>query len=347
MLRRHLARAVWIGLALGLALAGPVRHAPADPLPVKSGKVVLPLTGLAVDLPADKRKNATWMLSGSWSLTDGGAAFDGRDVVDLKVGDKLVAGNWVHIGYFNAGDCAAVVKALDVPDRWTGEKTLWGLKFQVAGGTWDFENNLGKKPAIALCVANAAGGSLLLYHFFLEDKAPVGKAGLAPLARDKFLERVAKAWKSMLGTWEFSQKTPDGGTFRGRSVITSLFGGRVIFATGFLGNENAMGQHSHFTAGIDPESGEWMVWNFDQDGSFTKGPAYFDGNNLVVDWKTANAADGKVIDYRVEYVFHDNGEYTVKVLTPAEKNGTRGTIAEVRYKKVGDQVPAAAETAAK
>lgn len=166
-------------------------------------------------------------------------------------------------------------------------------------------------------------------------------------AREARNERVAKAWKSMLGTWEFSQKTPDGGTFRGRSVITSLFGGRVIFATGFLGNENAMGQHSHFTAGIDPESGEWMVWNFDQDGSFTKGPAYFDGNNLVVDWKTANAADGKVIDYRVEYVFHDNGEYTVKVLTPAEKNGTRGTIAEVRYKKVADQVPSAAETAAK
>lgn len=196
MLRRHLARAVWIGLAFGLVLAGPARTAAADPIPVKSGKVVLPLTGLAVDLPADKRKNATWMLSGSWSLTDGGAAFDGRDVVDLKVGDKLVAGNWVHIGYFNAGDCAAVVKELDVPDRWTGEKTLWGMKFQVAGGTWDFENDLGKKPAIALCVANADGGSLLLYHFFLEDKAPVGKAGLAPIVRDKFLERVAKAWKA-------------------------------------------------------------------------------------------------------------------------------------------------------
>jgi hypothetical protein len=162
-------------------------------------------------------------------------------------------------------------------------------------------------------------------------------------------ERVAKAWKSMLGTWEFSQKTPDGGTFRGRSVIASLFGGRVIFATGFLGNKKAMGQHSHFTAGIDPESGEWMVWNFDQDGSFTKGAAYFEGDNMVVDWKTANAADGKIIDYRVEYVFHDNGEYTVKVLTPAEKNGSRGTVAEVRYKKVADvlQPASGAEAAAK
>lgn len=155
-------------------------------------------------------------------------------------------------------------------------------------------------------------------------------------------ERIAKAWKSMLGTWEFSQKTPKGETFRGRSVIASLFSGRVIFATGFLGNDKAMGQHSHFTAGVDPQSGEWMVWNFDQDGSFTRGPMYFDGDTMVVDWTTANAADGKLIDYRVEYVFHEDGDYTVKVLTPAEKDGSRGKIAEVRYKKVADAVRDAA-----
>ena len=157
-------------------------------------------------------------------------------------------------------------------------------------------------------------------------------------------ERVAKAWKSMLGTWEFSQKTADGGTFRGRSVIASLFGGRVIFASGFLGNDKSMGQHSHFTAGVDPQSGEWMVWNFDQDGSFTRGPVYFDGERMVVDWTTANAADGKLIDYRVEYTFHEDGDYTVKVLTPAEKTGSRGTVAEVRYKKVGDAVGVGNET---
>ena len=89
-------------LGLGL-LASPLA---ADPLPVRSGKVVLPITGLAVDLPKDARKTATWALSGSWSLSNGGASFDGRDVIDQKVGDKLVAGNWVHVGYFDAGECA-------------------------------------------------------------------------------------------------------------------------------------------------------------------------------------------------------------------------------------------------
>jgi uncharacterized protein YndB with AHSA1/START domain len=151
-------------------------------------------------------------------------------------------------------------------------------------------------------------------------------------------ERIANAWKSMLGTWEFSQKTPKGDTFRGRSTIAAHFGGRVIFASGFLGNDKKLGHHSHFTAGVDPESGEWMVWNFDQDGSLTRGPVHFDGDTMVVDWTTANATDGKLIDYRVEYVFHEDGEYTVRVLTPPEKNGSRGTIAEVRYKKVGDAV---------
>ncbi len=180
-------------LGLGL-LARPLA---AEPLPVRSGKVVLPITGLAVDLPKDARKNATWALSGSWSLSNGGAAFDGRDVIDLKVGDKLVAGNWVHVGYFDAGECAKVVQELDVPDRWTAQQKLWGQDFQVAGGTWDFENDLGKRPAIALCAAGAGGSSLLLYHFFLEPKPPTTtKAALAAIAKDKLLPRVTKAWST-------------------------------------------------------------------------------------------------------------------------------------------------------
>lgn len=182
-------------LALVVGVASLARPLAADPVPVRSGKVVLPITGLAVDLPKDARKNATWALSGSWSLSAGGASFDGRDVVDQKVGDTLVAGNWIHIGYFDAGDCAKVVQELDVPDRWTARQKLWGQDFQVAGGTWDFQNDLGKKPAVALCATGPGGSSLLLYHFFLEAKPPsTSKAALAALAKDKLLPRVTKAW---------------------------------------------------------------------------------------------------------------------------------------------------------
>ncbi|HVV84226.1 MAG TPA: hypothetical protein VHE35_14235 [Kofleriaceae bacterium] len=177
--------------------AAPAPEAPEwTPVPMRAGKVVLPITGLAIELPKDARKTATWMLSGSWSLGDDGTSFDGRDVIDQKLGDKLVAGNWIHIGYFNAGACEKVVQELDVPDRWTSEADLWGLHFQVAGGTWDFESELGKAPAVALCTATADGQSLLLYHFFLEDRPPTGTAGVDVLAKDRLLERVARAWKA-------------------------------------------------------------------------------------------------------------------------------------------------------
>ncbi len=195
-MRRHrVVLGAWVAVALA-ALAAPASRAVADPIAVRSGKVVLPITGLAIELPRDPRKAATWKLSGSWSLTDGGAAFDGRDVVDLEVGGKLVAGNWIHLGYFNAGGCAAVVEELDVADRWRAEADLYGLHFQVAGGTWDFENDLGKVPALALCTPAERGGSLLLYHFFLEARPPAGKAGIAVIAKDKLLDRVARAWKA-------------------------------------------------------------------------------------------------------------------------------------------------------
>ncbi|HTJ41547.1 MAG TPA: hypothetical protein VL463_05600 [Kofleriaceae bacterium] len=184
---RHL-----VAVALVLSAATASR---ADPLRVRSGRVILPITGLAIDLPKDPRKTATWSLSGSWSLSDGGASFDGRDVIDQKLGDDIVNGYWVHIGYFNAGACDAVVNELAVPDRWTAQKELWGAQFAIAGGTWDFENELGKHPVMAMCTSTSNGASLLLYRFLMDPKAPAGAAGLSALAKDTLLPRVVKAWK--------------------------------------------------------------------------------------------------------------------------------------------------------
>jgi len=166
-----------------------------DPIEVASGPVVLPLTGLAIELPKDSRAGAVWSLSGSWSFTDSGASFDGRDVIDQKVGGKLVSGTWVHLGYFNAGDCGAVVKELDVPDRWTAERDLWGHRWSVASGTWDFGNSLGKAPVVALCAPRPGRASLLLYRFFVGDTTTLSmEARLAMLTKDKLLERISSAW---------------------------------------------------------------------------------------------------------------------------------------------------------
>lgn len=184
----------------GAAQPPPEPTAPAlavTPRKVAAGKVVLPLTGLAIELPRDKRKGATWSLTGSWSLTGGGASFDSRDVVDLEVDGTLVAGNWIHVGYFDAGACAKVVEELAVPDRWTATKTLWGASFAIAGGTYDLGGALGKVPAVAMCAGPADGARLLVYHFFLERKPPKpGAPSVAALGKDKLLEQVVKAWRA-------------------------------------------------------------------------------------------------------------------------------------------------------
>jgi hypothetical protein len=188
---------ILVGSCLGLALISALpRVAAAEPVAVKSGKVTLAITGLAIELPKDARKSATWLVSGSWSLSNEGKSYDGRDVIDQKVGGKLVRGNWIHVGYFDAGECAAVVKEMEVTERWTGAADLYGAHFAAAGGMWTFEGELGTVPAIALCTPGPRGQSLLLYHFFLQPGAPVGEAGLAALAKDKLLERVTKAWKA-------------------------------------------------------------------------------------------------------------------------------------------------------
>ena len=80
---------------MGVATSG-------DPIAVRSGAMVLPVSGLALDLPVDPRADFAWSLSSSYALSDNGTSFDGRDVIDEKVKDELVAGTWVQVGYFDA-----------------------------------------------------------------------------------------------------------------------------------------------------------------------------------------------------------------------------------------------------
>lgn len=189
-LRSLIAPSLLASLA-SLAFAG---AAHADPIEKPPGKVVLPLSGLEVNLPKDARKGFRWALSGSYSYIDGGKSFDGRDVIDGKVGDKLVSGSWVHVGYFDAGDCGKVVAELDVPDRWTAESDLFGQHWSVAGGTWDFGDPLGKAPAIALCASKPNRASLLLYHFFLADRDLDKDKVLAAVGKVALFAEVTKAW---------------------------------------------------------------------------------------------------------------------------------------------------------
>lgn len=186
-----------VALALVLVVVPVAAAADAriESVEVAPGATVLPITGLQIVLPKDSRAGFTWNLSSSYSLTDGGASFDGRDIVDEKVNGALVAGNWVVTGHFAAEDCAAVLAGVALADAWSEERTLYRLPFSVRGGTFDFGNDLGKAPSVAVCTRRADGSSLLLQHFFLDRTAVTTRESImAELPKLKVFGSAAKSW---------------------------------------------------------------------------------------------------------------------------------------------------------
>lgn len=168
-----------------------------QPLELKSGKVELPLSGLKIDLPA-QGKGHTYKVSSSFSLEQG---FDARDVIDEAIDGKLVAGTWVLVGYFTAGDCKAVVGATVLESAWEAELSLHDLAFTVRGGVFAFDGELGKVPAAVLCaerpkIEPGTRKALLLYHYFIGmDLETPREDLLATLRKRPAVERSIKSWK--------------------------------------------------------------------------------------------------------------------------------------------------------
>ncbi|MRR17484.1 MAG: hypothetical protein EG826_13610 [Deltaproteobacteria bacterium] len=154
----------------------------AAPLSIRGGKVVLSLSGLEIDLPPAPA-GVTYKVSGSWSLHD--ASFDGRDVVDELKDDVLTAGNWVHVGYFDAGDCGQAVAEAKLDQSWKTDLSLWGAQWKVRGGIFTFDGALGRKPAVALCTKKDRTKSILLYRFFIDQPESMTRAAM--------LDALAKA----------------------------------------------------------------------------------------------------------------------------------------------------------
>lgn len=155
-------------VALAAFAAFPLRAAKPIIIPEAGGRVTLPTTGLALALP--EQKGVTRKIVGRWNLMEGGATFWNRDIIDeFDSEDKLITGDWVTIGYFDAGEAAAVVKEATLTEDWETSTDLWGLHWHVRGGNYDFTGSLGVKPAIVLATTPGKGKpSLLLYHYFIK-----------------------------------------------------------------------------------------------------------------------------------------------------------------------------------
>ncbi len=166
----------------------------ADPVVVSGGRTVLPTSGLEIELPA--RDGLAYHLSGSWSLNDAAGTYDSRDVVDEKRGDTLVAGNWVMLGYFTAGECGSVVGETKLDGAWTTTADLWGARWQARGGVYTFSNSLGRKPAVVLCSGETSTGQLLLYRFLIDEPETIGReAMLAKVADAAVLQSAWQAFR--------------------------------------------------------------------------------------------------------------------------------------------------------
>jgi hypothetical protein len=176
-------------LSLVTLAAPPAR---ADPTQVKPGKVVLPLSGLEIELPKVTRKDFTWNLASSYSVA--GGSYDGRDVIDEKIGDKIEAGTWVMLGYFTAGDCKKVLAAQDLTDTWDAEVEFVGRKWAARGGMYKFDSDLGKVPSVSICGHREGHKDLLLQHFYVADRTIGRKAILAGLPKVAVIDQAARAW---------------------------------------------------------------------------------------------------------------------------------------------------------
>lgn len=157
------------GLAVLFALAAlsPI-PAVAEPIALTSGRAQLPTSGLVIDLPP--KPGITYNVSASWSLDSASSIFDARDVIDeLDASGTLRTGNWVQVGYFNAGNCTALFQNFGYDNAWTATETLWGESWEVLGGVNDFGNALGRRPAAALCRSTETGFTLLMQHFLVDQ----------------------------------------------------------------------------------------------------------------------------------------------------------------------------------
>ncbi len=170
-------------------------EARAEPVAHRPGEVVLPMTGLTVDLPKDKRKGHQWSLTSSFALDDG---FDARDVIDEKLGASFLSATWVSVGYFSAGECGAILEDIALEDSEASTPTLFDRPWTARTGRYDFGEPLGKAPMVALCGTREDRKAVLIYHFLLDASKPAKDAAAIIKATQNhaLVSSIAHAWAS-------------------------------------------------------------------------------------------------------------------------------------------------------
>jgi uncharacterized protein YndB with AHSA1/START domain/uncharacterized protein YciI len=172
------------------------------------------------------------------------------------------------------------------------------------------------------------------YAFFDKGNAyTLEKLKAAFPGADEQRQGAGELLKKLIGEWEHSGTRPDGSVFRTRASVRSIFGGKVLVATGLLGNAESMRHHSHFVASLDPASGQHRLWNWNQAGDVTGGEFSVPApGTLAFGWDTVVARDARRVAYSGEYIFDGDDAYDCIIYEPAPgEPGGRRQMVKVRY----------------
>lgn len=135
------------------------------------------------------------------------------------------------------------------------------------------------------------------------------------------------------GEWTFENKRPDGGVFRGRSVIEWGPDSKSMVARGWLGDDTGMFYHGATQIWRDPASGAVRFQNLDENGGLASGEIVPTGDNAVLwDWNLY-VPGGRISRYRVDMVFADADHYEF-ILHEVKTDGTTAERVRVKYARV-------------
>lgn len=137
------------------------------------------------------------------------------------------------------------------------------------------------------------------------------------------------------GEWIFENKRPDGGLFRGRSVIEFGPDSKSLVARGWLGDASGMFYHGATQIWPDPESKSVRFQSLDENGALASGEITTDGENAVIwDWNMVTL-DGRRARYRVDMAFSDTDHYEF-ILHEVKADGTSQERVRVKYSRVAE-----------
>lgn len=161
------------GVATTLAIAAFAIFTPAlapaqvvTPFELTAGVVVLPVSGLEIELPAAPT-GCRYLVTGSWELGEG-ERFSGHDEIATMCGDSLIANDLVWMGFYGDDLGKSVLDGLPLASAWEDHITMWDASTRpVRGGLMEVDGR-GTTPMAAVGISYGER-TIIVEHFWTNE----------------------------------------------------------------------------------------------------------------------------------------------------------------------------------